>query len=455
MDNNKNYNGYSKQLETLLQRKIDYQQFNPLVDWLYLKLIETLGQFEHSNKMRYESYKIVLEEWRSFSEKNDQLKNTSFGYPVNLVKRSFLVDFFRIMESFDVLQNNCGDIHDIPCESLNSKSIEWDIVRLIAENLGFPKQPNLAEITQKPELYSDGFWGYVTSGGSESNSWGIREGFYKYPKGTLYFCESAHYSIAKAAENFNYQVIPQISPCNDAIDVNALLDSVKNTWEAFYSPAIIVLTFGTTKYGAIDDIASIKKELMKQSIPHYLHVDAALYGGIPQNQERAPQIALYNKWKYDSICVSLHKYIGYPVVKSVVISAKKPEGKYIDYICQQDNTVAGSRDIPAFSLRQQVIEMLYDSDPKEYIQNIDFFIEMLHKSKIRFQQWSDSVAVGNVFVFTVDNHRAEYSAICERWELGEFVDKAHVPHIHVVIFPYHATDKIIELVKDLSKIVCL
>ena len=36
------------------------------------------------------------------------------------------------MESFDVLINNCGEIHDIPCESLNSNTWFTDNIKLVA-----------------------------------------------------------------------------------------------------------------------------------------------------------------------------------------------------------------------------------------------------------------------------------------------------------------------------------
>jgi len=455
------FNEYGNFIESLKQspyRGGEFQQFQSLFDIIFCELEATLDKLQssddHHDQARYKGYKSILDEWYDFSKKTNRLKNTSFGYPVNFVKRSFLVDFFRIMESFDVLQNNCGDIHNITdeSESLTSKSLEWDIVRLIADNLGLPSQPRLSVLQKSPDSYKSGYWGYVTSGGSESNSWGIRQGFLEYPKGILYFSESAHYSIPKAAENYNYQIIPQNSTYDETIDVEILLKSIKDNWIKSNCPAILVLTFGTTKYGLIDDISKIKTELKNMNIPHYLHIDAAFYGGIPQNQERVPKVALYDDWKYDSICVSLHKYIGYPVVKSVLISAKRPDGKFIDYIAQQDNTVAGSRDIPAFSLRQQVIEMLHYSDSKEYIQNIDIFTKILKNARIEFKQWSDDISEGNTFVFKVDTNVLEYDTICNKWELCEFSDKDNIDYVHVIIFPYQSPKHLQMLVDDLLNI---
>ena len=50
---------------------------------------------------------------------------------------------------------------------------------------------------------------------------------------------------------------------------------------------------------------------------------------------------------------------------------------FIDYIGQEDNTVLGSRDVPAFSLRQQVMEILSYSPTQDYIRNVRAFEEIL------------------------------------------------------------------------------
>ena len=453
-DENKDF---FKKLDKSHYRNEEFQHFQSLFNAIFQELEFMLNEMRFSNskdnQVKYQKNMNILNEWYNFSQKNMQLKESTFGFPVNLVKRTFLVDFFRIMEAFDISLNNCGDIYDLYTDSLTSKSIEWDIVGLIAEHLGLPEQPKFSILTQNPKEYANGYWGYVTSGGSESNAWGIRQGFLEYPTGMLYFCESAHYSIPKASERFNHQVIMQNSFNDESIDVKFLLKCIRENWKRAKIPAIVILTFGTTKYGSVDDITKIKKELKNMRIPHYLHIDAAFYGGIPRNQEKAPQIPPYDEWGYDSICVSVHKYIGYPVVKSVLISTRNPSGKFIDYIGQEDNTVAGSRDIPAFSLRQQIIEILHYSEPKEYIRNIDFFIEIINELSIEFIQWSNGVSEGNIFVFEVNTNHPDYKNICERWELCDFINKNHVQSVHVVILPYHSHIALKSLAIDLSKIV--
>jgi hypothetical protein len=156
-------------------------------------------------------------------------------------------------------------------------------------------------------------------------------------------------------------------------------------------------------------------------IPHYIHIDAAFYGGIPSNQVQAPKVGSFDVWGYDSVSVSMHKYIGYPAAKGVLISVKKPIGKFIDYIGQEDNTVLGSRDVPAFSLRQQVMEVLLYSDPEDYSRGICTFEDMLKTANIKYSQFIDGDCRGNIFAFLVNKDADGYGGICKYWQLSEFV----------------------------------
>jgi len=469
---NKWHDNFFNKLQESPYNREDYKQFGELFGFLFDELGNVLNGLENSSneadRERYNKYETILSDWYGYVNRINSKKDSHFGYQMNLTKRSFLVDFFRIMESFEVIQNNFGDIQDISDievideqnpktfgnnYAMDIKGLEWDVVRLIANNLGLPPQPRLVELLQNPEKYKDGYWGYVTSGGSESNLWGIIQGFAKYPNGIVYFSEGAHYSIPKGAQSRNYKIIPQISDDNDAIDVVALMGEIENNWNNNNIPAIVILTSGTTKYGAVDDVASVKKQLVELQIPHYLHIDAAFYGGIPQNQINAPTLGNIEEWGYDSVAVSMHKYIGYPAAKGVLVSTKKPIVKFIDYIGQEDNTVLGSRDVPPFSLRQQVMEILQYSKPNEYTDSVRNFASMLISANLEYKLWTDGEREGCVFVFVVDKTSPEYRSVCKKWQLSEFVGKDGLHRLHAVVFPYHAEDKLKMLVEDLVKIV--
>lgn len=283
------------------------------------------------------------------------------------MERTPLYNIFLEYERFGFLSNNCGDIFEKGNYKMDSKEIEKDILEMFARKFGIDKNP---------------YWGYITSGGSESNSWGIDNGFRIYPKGILYYCESAHYSIKKHAERYRSICIPQVSP--------------------------------------------------------------ALYGGIPNNQVDAPIIKI-NEKEIDSISVSLHKYIGVPVVKSVLLSTRKPNCEVVPYIGMMDSTTSGSRDILPFSMRQQVFDVLNLTDKEEYTKNISLFERLLNEQKIPYIRSGK----GNIFVMDKPS-----DALCEKFQLSTFeiyLDGKKINKAHIIIFPYQIDTIICELVHDLSK----
>jgi len=180
-----------------------------------------------------------------------------------------------------------------------------------------------------------------------------------------------------------HQVIPQVSYLSESIDCDILFNEVQKNYEEKGAAANIILTWGTTKFGSCDDVKRITDFLIENKIPYYVHIDAAQFGGIPSNQIDAPIITNINDLHIDSISVSLHKYIGIPIVKSVLLSTGLSHGNVVDYIGQTDSTTCGSRDIMPFSMRQQVIDVLQHSDPNDYIKNIiEFYANNLSKKAI-------------------------------------------------------------------------
>ncbi len=166
-----------------------------------------------------------------------------------------------------------------------------------------------------------------------------------------------------------------------------------------------------------------------------------MYGGIPRNQIDAPVIQDVDDLNVNSISVSLHKYIGYPLVKSVVLSSHIPDGEHIPYIDQKDTTTSGSRDIMPFSMRQQIIDVLEHSHPEDYIRNIKYFESLLNENSVLFYRGNKS----NTFVFN-----AVDKAISTEYQLCEFADKDGMKKMHVIIFPYHTRESMRSLVNALK-----
>lgn len=361
---------------------------------------------------------------------NIRKKEYMFGYPANMQNYSYNTQYLRYIESKLYLMNNCGDPYQVGNYGMDSKEIEKKIIALFAKNFG---------------LKDGEFWGYITSGGTESNFWGIREGFNRFPKGKMYFSKDAHYSIEKFATNnenkiYDYEAID--SNEDGTINNQKLKETIIKDVKNGITGAIIVLTWGTTVRGAIDDVEDITSFLIKNNIPYYCHLDAAHFGGIPQNQINAPCIRDLKKLNIDSIAVSMHKYIGTARVNGIVMALSRQNRKVVDYIGQEDSTFLGSRDYLPFSTYQRAKEILLRSPKNNYSKNIECFKNLLQKNNIEYSQFE----CGNIFVLNKPSDR-----LCKKYQLATFVDVDGKEKAHVIIFPFHKKYIIEKMVKDIKE----
>lgn len=401
----------------------DKMLFTQLIDYNNLK---KKGFSSKEIRKFYEEDNKFVEGAIKFVDEYLDYRNRMFGYPANMTSRSGVTEYLRFLESKMYLINNCGDPNETGNYKMDSKKIELMIIDMIKENLKLPKSK---------------YFGYITSGGTEGNFWGIREGFSKFKNGVLYYSEEAHYSVEKFVKFDNVSKLDNCkisSTLSGKIDTEKLIKVIIENWHSKNKPAILVLTWGTTKTGEKDDIKIIQETLKKEKIPYYLHIDAALYGGIPNNQDNAPIISNLNI-DFDSIAISLHKYIGSPKVNGIIIAKKKTNHKYIDYIGQEDTTYLGSRDSLNFSVYQQVKELFYRSKHNEYMENIEYMEELLKKMNIEYSKCED----GNIFVLDKVSDK-----LCEKYQLSSF-EKNGKAYIHIVVFPYQKKEYIERLVKEI------
>ena len=401
----------------------DKMLFTQLIDYNNLK---KKGFSSKEIRKFYEEDDKFVEDAIKFADEYLDYRNRMFGYPANMIKRSGITEYLRFLESKMYLINNCGDPNEIGNYKMDSKKIELMIIDMIKENLKLPKEE---------------YFGYITSGGTEGNFWGIREVFSKFKDGVLYYSEEAHYSVEKFVKFDNVSKLDNCkisSTSSGKIDTEKLIKEIRENWYSKNKPAILVLTWGTTKTGEKDDIKIIQEILKKEKIPYYLHIDAALYGGIPNNQDNAPIISNLNI-DFDSIAISLHKYIGSPKVNGIIIAKKKTNRKYIDYIGQEDTTYLGSRDSLNFSVYQQIKELFYRSKNNEYMENIEYMEELLKRMNIAYSKCED----GNIFVLDKVSDK-----LCEKYQLSSF-EKNGKEYIHIVIFPYQKKEYIERLVKEI------
>ena len=368
----------------------------------------------------------VANEAARFYANNRKAARYMFGYPAYYNPISPFTQYLLLMHYASPFSNNCGDIEERGNYAMDTKEMEKRIVGLYADKFDM----------------GENFWGYVTSGGSESNSCGITLAFAKNPNGILYYSASAHYSVEKYADRYPHIEIPTIG--NDVMDLDVLFEEIERNYLLHSEAANLVLTHGTTKYGACDDVDKIVTFLRQKKIPHYIHVDAALFGGIQNNQENAPIIKNAKTRGIDSICVSLHKYVGFPDVHSVFVATEKPSGRSVAYIGQNDTTVSGSRSIPAFALYNHIVEQLKEPQTDLYKRNILWFETMLKESGLPYYR----APLSNIFVID-----APTDATAKKYQLScfdETVDGKNTKKAHIIIFPSHREKEMAELIGDLK-----
>ena len=122
---------------------------------------------ENTLTSRLDSYKQTLIEKTSLHA----------GYPCNLS-----YDYRQLNQFWEFSINNLGDPFIPSNYKIDSRDFEKEVLAFFAE------------------LYQiEDWWGYVTTGGTEGNFYGLLLGRETYPDGILYASADSHYSIGKAA----------------------------------------------------------------------------------------------------------------------------------------------------------------------------------------------------------------------------------------------------------------
>ena len=169
------------------------------------------------------------------------IKRTALGYPTN--NHILHKDLFS--QFLDIHANNIGDPFIDSSFLMNTHEFEREALVFFADLYKIPRNT---------------FWGYVTSGGTEGNLYGLFLARELYPNGMLYFSEDTHYSIVKIARMLHipYHIIK--SHNNGEIDIQDLATNIQSN---INQPAIISANIGTTMKGAIDDVDGVVQLLQK------------------------------------------------------------------------------------------------------------------------------------------------------------------------------------------------
>lgn len=246
----------------------------------------------------------------------------SLGYPSNAV-----FDYSDLYRFLHFPLNNIGDPFVESTFRVHSRSFERDVLRFFAKMYHAPE---------------DDYWGYVTSGGTEGNMYGLYLARELLPEGIVYYSEETHYSVSKVLRVLALRNIMIKTLANGEIDYEDLRETVRIHRDV---PPIILANIGTTMKGAVDNVDTIQGILRDFALPNfYIHCDAALSGMIlpfvkdPEPYDFAAGI--------DSISVSGHKMIGSPMPCGVVLAKKKNVDRIarsVEYVGTLDTTISRSR----------------------------------------------------------------------------------------------------------------
>ena len=244
------------------------------------------------------------------------------GYPTNQT-----YDYADLSPFLDYSLNNVGDPFHTSNYRSNSHRFEREVVAHVAGLMRIPQQDA---------------WGYVTSGGTEGNMYGLYLARELFPNAMFYFSEETHYSVLKNVRVLNARHIMIRRQDNGEIDYDDLYEMIRVNRDV---PAVIMANVGTTMRGAVDDIPRLRGILDDLAVTNcYIHADAALSGMILPYVDD-PQPFGFDAG-IDSVSVSGHKMIGAPLPCGVVLT-KRPYvervGRAIEYVGVQDTTLSGSR----------------------------------------------------------------------------------------------------------------
>ena len=339
---------------------------------------------------------------RDFEELRDRL----VGYPCN---QDF--DYSALLPFFSYAPNNVGDpFHESNFQS-NTHEMEREIVGIFADLMRLPR---------------DEAWGYVTSGGTEGNMYGLYIGREMFPDGVFYFSQDTHYSVVKILRVLKARNIMIKSLDNGEVDYDDLRETIRINRDV---PVIFIANIGTTMKGAVDDVNKVRTILDDLAVTdYYIHADAALSGMILPFVDE-PQPYGFDAG-FNSVSISGHKMIGAPMPCGIALTRSEYVSRIarsIEYVGVLDTTLTGSRNALAplmiwFAFRQHGLDGF-----REIVAGC---LDVAEYAVARFNDsgipaWRNKNSVTVVFPKPTDE-------IVRKWQLAPYEGIAHLitmPHV--------------------------
>ena len=342
------------------------------------------------------------------------------GYPAN---QTF--DYSPLVPFLKYSLNNVGDpFHDSNYWS-NTHGIEREVITRFASLM---------------RLDPDEAWGYVTSGGTESNLYGLYLAREMYPNGIFYFSEETHYSVLKNLRVLNARYVMIKRQEDGEIDYEDLHGMIQVHRDR---PALIIANIGTTMRGAIDNIERIRGILRDLQVAEsYIHADAALSGMILPFVEE-PQPFGFDAG-IDSIAVSGHKLIGAPLPCGVILTHKtnvERVGRTIELVGIQDTTLSGSRNGLTPLMLWYALRQYGDEGFRKLVEGMldtaAYAVEEFNRHGITAWRHRNSVTV----VFT-----RPAPEVFKKWQIAPQGQVAHI-----IAMPHVTREQVDEIIADCTR----
>ncbi len=251
-------------------------------------------------------------------------RETNIGFP-----GAVDFDYTAVLPFFQYLLNNVGDPFVDGVGRAHTKDLERHVIDFFADLFGAGAEDR---------------WGYVTSGGTDGNQYGLHLARSRHPDALVYYSEAAHYSVPKLIERLRMRAVRIRADAYGEIEYDDLRSQLGYRRDR---AAVVVATVGTTMTEAVDDVTTIRRVLADLAIRDaYIHVDAAL-AGIPLallDSGQRPGFDIADG--ADSIAVSGHKFIGSPFPCGILLTRRTLRERVacsVPYIGGVDSTVGGSR----------------------------------------------------------------------------------------------------------------
>ena len=322
------------------------------------------------------------------------------GYPCN---QNY--DYSALWPFLQYSVNNIGDPFHASNFRSNTHEIEREVVNLFSDMM---------------RLDRDQAWGYVSSGGTEGNMYGLYMGRERFPDGMVYFSQDTHYSVVKILSVLKLRNIMIKSQDNGEIDYADLHETIRVNRDV---PVIFIANLGTTMKGAVDDISKVTDIFADLAITNrHIHADAALSGMILPFVDD-PQPYGFDAG-VDSMAISGHKMIGSPLPCGVALTRSEYVtriSRSIELVGVLDTTLTGSRNaitplILWYAFEQHGLDG-FGQIVRQCLETAEYAVSRFNEAGI--PAWRNKNSVTVVFP-------RPPAAVIRRWQLAPSAEIAHL-----------------------------